>query len=84
VIRGCGCKLKFEPSHQSTNKITFNRDKVAPFGFRISEPYHGGIQHWHLLLLIPTKRQQTLVDTFEKHSLEEGGAQQRRFKIEYI
>lgn len=34
-------------------RAEWKRHNIAPYGFRVAEPHHDGVPHWHILLFVP-------------------------------
>lgn len=65
-----------------------DRDGIAPYGFRVSEPHHDGCTHWHMLVFMPAEHIETFVQNLSIYALaedgDEAGAQESRVKFERL
>jgi hypothetical protein len=63
----------------------FSREKLHPFGLRISEPHHDGTPHWHLSLFAHPDHLDSIENIFKRWCLadspDEKGAKKNRVKI---
>lgn len=83
-----GTAHKHLTSVWSRARAALKREKLHPYGFRISEPQHDGTPHWHLLLFCPPDQVEDVMAVLRKYALQdsgdETGAQQHRCDFKLI
>lgn len=69
-------------------RAKLHRQKIRVFGFRVAEPHHDGVPHWHMLLWVSADQADRLIAIIRAAWLaddgEEKGAQKYRFKANNI
>lgn len=61
---------------------------IEAYGLRVVEPHHDACPHWHVLAFVPADQANAFTSIVRSHALRdtpnEPGAQEHRFKVEYI
>mgnify|MGYP002713018735 CR=1 FL=1 len=69
-------------------RAAFQREEIAPYGFRVAEPQHDATPHWHLLIFLPPEQAARTKAIMRHYALEidgqEPGADQYRFDAKNI
>ena len=69
-------------------RAKLKRDGIDYYGCRVTEPHKDGCPHWHMLIFVDPKQQQSLIKTVKKYAFEvdgdEYGAAKNRFDCEVI
>lgn len=61
----------------------WQRQKLTPFGCKVTELHHDGCPHWHVLLFAPKEQMQNIESIMEQHSMIDGGHELKNKKVRF-
>ncbi|MCY7295075.1 replication endonuclease [Alteromonas sp. a30] len=84
-VQGCNARLAnqwFKSVFQAI-RSHWQRQKLTPFGCKVTELHHDGCPHWHILLFAPQAQMSEIEHIMSHHALKDGGDQLKDKKVRF-